>query len=102
MYDTQLDLEKALKDNPPSPTAKDDLCVLDDHDKVLAGTSSAVILQQAETKMEMIRSLLSPTTISALKNMEGILDNRTAAVVIRFLASSRALSKSFDMYLQKV
>ena len=97
MYDTQLDLEKALKETPPSKT--DDLCALEDHQKV---SSSAIILQQAEAKKGVIQSLLSPKTTSALKSMEGILDERSAAVVTRFLASSRTLSRSFDMYLQKV
>ena len=103
LYDTQLDLEKALKENPQSPLSKaDDLCVLDDHQNVLAVTPSAVMLQQSEAKKEVIQSLLYPKTISSLKNMEGILDERSAAIVTRFLASSRALSRSFDMYLQKV
>ena len=34
--------------------------------------------------------------------LECILDERSAATVTRFLASSRALSKSFDKYLQQV
>lgn len=36
------------------------------------------------------------------RHLEGVLDERSAAIVVRFLASSRALSKSFDMYLQQV
>ena len=60
------------------------------------------MLQQSEVKKEVIQSLLSPKTTSTLKSMEGILDERSAAIVTRFLASSRALSRSFDMYLQKV
>lgn len=103
MYDVQLDLEKALKDNPQSPTARvDDLDVLDDGDRNLAVSSSAVALQQSESKKDVILTLLDPKYISSLKSMEGILDERSAAVVTRFLASTRALSRSFDMYLQKV
>ena len=34
--------------------------------------------------------------------LEGILDDRSAALVTRYLASSRALSRSFDVYLQQV
>ena len=103
MYDTQLDLEKALKDNPQSPTAQvEDSNVLDGHEDIPTISSSAVILQQSEFKKEKIQSLLDPKTISALKSMEGILDEKSAAVVTRYLASTRALSRSFDMYLQKV
>lgn len=103
LYDTQLDLEKALKDNPQSPTAQpDDLTLLDGHKDIPALSSSAVILQRSEFKKGAIQSLLDPKTVAGLKSMEGILDERSAAVVTRFLASTRALSKSFDMYLQKV
>lgn len=101
LYDTQLDLEKALKDNPQSPTAQADVHVLDDEDAP-AISSSAVILQQSEFKKEKIQSLLDPKTIAELKSMEGILDEKSAAIVTRFLASTRTLSRSFDMYLQKV
>lgn len=98
-----MDLEKALKDNPQSPTAQtDDFAGLDDQEDIPAISSSAVVLQQSEAKKELIQSLLDPKTISTLKNMEGILDERSAAIVTRFLASSRALCRSFDMYLQKV
>ena len=103
LYDTQLDLEKALKDNPQSPTAQaEDSALLDDHDDIPAISSSAVILQQSEFKKEKIQSLLDPKTISELKSMEGILDEKSAAIVTRFLGSTRTLSRSFDMYLQKV
>lgn len=103
LYDSQLDLEKALKDGPHSPISQaDDLSVQDDHEKMLAVSSSAAILQQSEIKKDMIQSLLDPKTLAALKSIEGILDDRSSAVVTRFLASSRALSRSFDMYLQKV
>ena len=103
LYDIQLDLEKALKDNPQSPTAQiDDLNVLDDCDASVKVSSSAVVLQQSESKKDMILTLLDPKYSSVLKTMEGILDERTSAVVTRYLASSRALSRSFDMYLQKV
>ena len=102
LYDTQLDLEKALKDNPQSPTAQaEDSALLDDED-VPAISSSAVILQQSEFKKEKIQSLLDPKTIAELKSMEGILDEKSAAIVTRFLASTRTLCRSFDMYLQKV
>ena len=103
LYDTQLDLEKALKDNPQSPTAQaEDNVLLDDHDDIPAISSSAVILQQSEFKKEKIQSLLDPKTVSELKSMERILDEKSAAIVTRFLGSTRTLSRSFDMYLQKV
>ena len=36
------------------------------------------------------------------RHLESILDERSATLVTRYLASSRALSKSFDVYLQQV
>ena len=102
LYDTQLDLEKALKDNPQSPTAQAENNLLDDHDDIPTISSSAVILQQSEFKKEKIQSLLDPKAESELKSMGGILDEKSAAIVTRFLGSTRTLSRSFDMYLQKV
>ena len=36
------------------------------------------------------------------RHLEGILDDKSAALVARYLASSRAFSRSFDIYLQQV
>lgn len=65
-------------------------------------SSSALAVQQSEMKMEMLHSLLDSRARSSLKVMEGILDEKKAIIVTRSLASSRTLSKSFDMYLQNV
>ena len=65
-------------------------------------SSSALAVQQSEMKMDMLHSLLDARAHVSLKVMEGILDEKKAAIVTRSLASSKTLSKSFDMYLQNV
>ena len=39
---------------------------------------------------------------SVCRHLEGILDDKGAILVAKYLASSRALSRSFDVYLQQV
>ena len=96
IYDTQVELEKVLKD--PSLSTLDDIDPLESHMEV---SSSDLALQQSEMKSDMLRSLLGKKR-SSLKALESVLDDKRAAIVTRSLASYRALSKSFDMYLQNV
>jgi hypothetical protein len=91
-----MELDKVLKDNPSSPLGEGDL----DLDGGIS--SSGLALQQSEMKKDIILSFLDSKKQSSFKQMEGILDERLSAVVTRYLASSRALTRSFDMYLQKV
>lgn len=67
-----------------------------------SNNSSALSVQHSEMKMEMLHSLWNSQTQLSLKPLEGILDDKRATIVTRSLASSRTLSKSFDMYLQNV
>ena len=90
-----MELDKVLKDNPPSPLGDDDL------ENGGIG-SSGLAVQQSELKKDTILSFLDSKKQTSFKQLEGILDERLSAVVTRYLASSRALTRSFDMYLQKV
>ena len=107
LYDTHMELDRALKDNPTSPTAT---MSLDHHFQDLDGegggeigiSSSGIALQHSEIKKDAILSFLDSKKHSSFKQLAGILDERLSAVVTRYLASSRALTRSFDMYLQKV
>ena len=63
LRDSQLELEKALQGNPDSPT---DPMTLDEGDDP-GISSSAVILQQAEVKKEMLHSLMEAKTLTRLK-----------------------------------
>lgn len=101
LRDAQLDLEKALKGSLDPPDFPMDSLVLD-QEAVPAISSSAIALQQAEVKKEVLHSFTDPKALASLKHLEGVLDERSAAVVTRFLASSRTLSRSFDMYLQQL
>ncbi|XP_064386068.1 nipped-B-like protein isoform X2 [Halichondria panicea] len=92
IYDSQVELEKLLKD----PSTIDDLDAIDTAEI----TNSAMAMQQSETKISMLRSLLNPKKRNSLKRLEGVLDDKRAVVVTKSLASYRALSKSFDMYLR--
>jgi cohesin loading factor subunit SCC2 len=65
-------------------------------------SSSAAALQQAELKKDILHSLIGPKSHSEIKHLEGILDDKSAALVARYLASSRAFSRSFDIYLQQL
>ena len=65
-------------------------------------SSSAFALQQSEQKKDVLLSFLDSKKQSSFAQLEGILDERLAAIVTRHLASSRALTKNFKMYLQKV
>ena len=65
-------------------------------------SSSGFALQQSEHKKDTLLSFLNSRKQSSCAQMESILDERLAAVVARHLASSRALTKNFKMYLQKV
>lgn len=86
-------------------------------------SSSAMALQQAEMKKDILHSLIGPKNQTDMKSvctchreseilsccvcvlcryLESVLDNKCAALVTRYLASSRALSRSFDVYLQQV
>ena len=94
IYDSQVELEKLLKD----PSTIDDLDAIDTAEI----TNSAMAMQQSETKISMLRSLLNPKKRNSLKRLEGVLDDKRAVVVTKSLASYRALSKSFDMYLRDV
>jgi len=75
VYDTQLRLEGATRELP-DPSIQENL----------------------ERDKASLLSLLCPRG-SAL---ESILNNGTAPLVVRTLASARKLSKSFDMYLNSV
>lgn len=63
LRDSQLELEKALRGNADSPT---DPMILDEGDDP-AISSSAIILQQAEVKKEMLHSLMETKTLTRLK-----------------------------------
>ena len=96
-----MELEKALKDNPTSPTAA--MSLEEDYQDLAGGiSSSAIALQQSEMKKEAILSFLDSKKHSSFKQLANVLDERLSAVVARYLASSRALTRSFDLYLQKV
>lgn len=104
LYDAHTELDRALKENPASPTAILNSKAFDedgaDHNDGVS--SSGLALQQSEMKKNTILSFLDSKKQSSFKQLEGILDERLSAVVTRYLASSRALTRSFDMYLQKV
>lgn len=104
LYDTHLELDKALKDNPTSPMAILTSDTLNEDGTELNGgvSTSGLALQHSEMKKDTILSFLDSKKQSSFKKLEGVLDERLSAVVTRSLASSRALTRSFDMYLQKV
>lgn len=85
-----------LKDKTTSPTGE---LSRDAPEEV---SSSSVALQQSELKKEKILSLLVSKKKLSFKPLTCILDEHSAPVVTRYLASSRALTRSFDLYLQKV
>ena len=65
-------------------------------------SNSGNALQLSEQKKDTLLSFLDSKKQSSFAQLEGIMDERLAAVVTRHLASSRALTKNFKMYLQKV
>ena len=99
-----MELEKVLKENPTSPTSCLNLESLNSNylDETNPVSSSGIALQQSELKKETILSFLDYQKMSSFKELEGILDEHSAAVVTRYLASLRALTRRFDMYLQQV
>ena len=102
LYDIHIELERVLKENPTSPTLN-----FEPYSGALEGveggiSSSGIALQQSELKKSLILSFLDSRKMSSFKQLESALDERLAVLVTRQLASSRALTKSFDMYLQKV
>ena len=90
-----MELDKALKENQASPMG-------DDYADADGVSTSGLALQQSEMKKDIILSFLDSKKQSSFKQLENVLDERLSAVVSRYLASSRALTRSFDMYLQKV
>jgi cohesin loading factor subunit SCC2 len=98
LRDTQLELEKAMKEAGEEM----DPITTDGNGDVPAISSSAAALQQAEVKKETLHSLIGTKNQSELKHLEGVLDDKSAGLVVRYLASSRALSRSFDVYLQQL
>ncbi len=99
LYDAHLELDRVLKENPSSP-----LEALNEDFPDATGeiSSSGIALQQSELKKDTILSFLDSKKMTSFKGLGSVLDERSAAVVTRYLASSRALTKSFDTYLQKV
>ena len=101
LYDSHLELEKLLKDRSSSPTAQ--LSFRDLADEVGAEESSSnSAVQQCELKKEKILVLLDSHKNRSFLSLAAILSEGTAHLVSRHLASSRALTKSFDLYLNKV
>ncbi len=93
-------MEKLLKDNSSSPTAHLSFRDLAEGGDNGGHTQSAV--QQSEAKKEKILALLNSHKNRSFKSLSSILSEETASLVSRHLASSRALTKSFDLYLNKV
>lgn len=98
-----MELDRVLKDNPTSPTSHLNLGEFSEYLDAPGGiSSSGIALQQSEQKKITILSFLDSKMRSSFKQLEGILTEQTAAAVTRYLASSRPLTRSFDMYLQTV
>lgn len=92
-----------MKENATSPTTNLQLEMPSDDSGIPCGiSSSGLALQQSEHKKETVLSFLDSRKHSSFKQLENVLDEHTAGVVCRYLASSRTLTKSFDIYLQKV
>jgi len=101
LYDSHLELEKLLKDKSSSPTAQ--LSFHDLADEVgTEESSSHSAVQQCELKKEKILTLLESHKSRSFRSLVTVLSDDTAHLVSRHLASSRALTKSFDLYLNKV
>ena len=89
LHDVQTELERVMKGASP---AGGDLLAMEE------GEEEGAHVQEAELKKEALVSLIQPGGLAS----EEVLSNESAAVVAKFLASSRTLSKSFDVYLAKV
>ena len=101
LHDVQTELERVMKGAAP---AGGDLLALEEEEEGGAPVISAAVgvLQQAELKKEVLVSLVLPGGLLSVSYLEEVLSNESAAMVTRFLASARTLSKSFDVYLAKV
>lgn len=66
LRDTQLELEKVLKGSADSPTFPMDILSMDQGNAPVI-SSSAVALQQAEVKKEMLHSLMEQKGFSSLR-----------------------------------
>lgn len=102
LYDAHLELDRVLKENPTSPTSGLNSDAFNEDLNSAVISSSDIALQQSEIKKDTILSFLDSKKLASFKQLEGILDESLSAVVTRYLASSRPLTRSFDSYLQNV
>ena len=72
LRDAQLELEKALKGSLDAPDYPMDCLVLD-QEAVPAISSSAIALQQAEVKKDVLHSFTDPKALASLKYVSHIM-----------------------------
>jgi cohesin loading factor subunit SCC2 len=64
--------------------------------------NDAKLQEEAQSKKKFLRSLLKVKPSEATKSLEGVLTDQSSVAVVRFLASFRSLSKSFDYLLKQL
>eukprot|EP00731_Ephydatia_muelleri_P018474 Em0011g514a len=99
LRDCQQEMERVLTGSSSQPEFPIDPIGLDGIPP--PETDRATALQDAEQRQQFLHSMLERTELD-IKQLEDVLDDRSACTVSRFLGSFRALSKSFNTYLQQL
>lgn len=117
LRDNQVELERTVKG--PSSLPADQLLYEEDDVGGLLESSSTQAMYLAEQNKDFLLSLLDKASSSEIRYSSdrlqwhsvhstvpswyaSILDEKKAVLVTRYLSSGRALSRSFDKYLQQV